>query len=144
MSEIISADCHLDFWYLPGDLFYSEAPPSWKERMPRVMDTDSGRAWVHNGKIIRYVGDVGLDEQRFTALRAHARRNAGAAVAIDVYDYDLRAFACEQFSRRAADPRPRAADQRNSAGEARHYSALMLAVRTTLLHFSISERRFAA
>ena len=37
MSEIISADCHLDFWYLPGDLFYSEAPASWKERMPRVM-----------------------------------------------------------------------------------------------------------
>ena len=26
MSEIISADCHLDFWYLPGDLFVSEAP----------------------------------------------------------------------------------------------------------------------
>jgi len=31
MSEIISADCHLDFWYLPGDLFYSEAPASWKD-----------------------------------------------------------------------------------------------------------------
>ena len=48
MSEIISADCHLDFWYLPGDLFYSEAPAAWKERMPRVENTDSGRAWVHN------------------------------------------------------------------------------------------------
>jgi predicted TIM-barrel fold metal-dependent hydrolase len=63
MSEIISADCHLDFWYLPGDLFYSEAPASWKDRMPRVKDTDSGRAWVHNGKIIRYVGDVGLGRE---------------------------------------------------------------------------------
>ncbi len=70
MSEIISADCHLDFWYLPGDLFYSEAPPSWKERMPRVMDTDSGRAWVHNGKIIRYVGDVGLGRGNFRFDRA--------------------------------------------------------------------------
>ena len=65
MSEIISADCHLDFWYLPGDLFYSEAPASWKERMPRVTDTDSGRAWVHNGKVIRYVGDVGLGRGNF-------------------------------------------------------------------------------
>ncbi|TMA96438.1 MAG: hypothetical protein E6J74_08680, partial [Deltaproteobacteria bacterium] len=63
MSEIISADCHLDFWYLPGDLFVSEAPASWKERMPRVENTDSGRAWVHKGKIIRYVGDVGLGRE---------------------------------------------------------------------------------
>ena len=70
MSEIISADCHLDFWYLPGDLFYSEAPASWKERMPRVVDTDSGRAWVHNGKIIRYVGDVGLGRGNFRFDRA--------------------------------------------------------------------------
>jgi predicted TIM-barrel fold metal-dependent hydrolase len=60
MSEIISADCHLDFWYLPGDLFVSEAPVSWKERMPRVADIEGGRAWVHNGKILRHIGDVGL------------------------------------------------------------------------------------
>jgi uncharacterized protein len=60
MSEIISADCHLDFWYLPGDLFVSEAPASWKERMPRVCDIEGGRAWMHNGKILRHVGDVGL------------------------------------------------------------------------------------
>ena len=60
MSEIISADCHLDFWYLPGDLFVSEAPASWKERMPRVAEIEGGRAWVHNGKILRHIGDVGL------------------------------------------------------------------------------------
>ena len=68
MSEIISADCHLDFWYLPGDLFVSEAPASWKERMPRVENTDSGRAWVHKGKIIRYVGDVGLGRGAFDSI----------------------------------------------------------------------------
>ena len=31
--------------------------------MPRVENTDSGRAWVHKGKIIRYVGDVGLGRE---------------------------------------------------------------------------------
>jgi hypothetical protein len=36
MCDVISADSHLDFWYLPGDLFVSEARAEWKGRMPRV------------------------------------------------------------------------------------------------------------
>ena len=87
MSEIISADCHLDFWYLPGDLFYSEAPASWKERMPRVKDTDSGRAWVHNGKIIRYVGDVGLGRENVrhdrVTMSVRLRRKARTGIYSD-------------------------------------------------------------
>jgi hypothetical protein len=87
MSEIISADCHLDFWYLPGDLFVSEAPASWKERMPRVENTDSGRAWVHKGKIIRYVGDVGLgrDNVRFdrVTMSVRLRRKARTGLYAD-------------------------------------------------------------
>lgn len=39
-------------------------------RCARVMDTDSGRAWVHNGKVIRYVGDVGLGRGNFRFDRA--------------------------------------------------------------------------
>ena len=87
MSEIISADCHLDFWYLPGDLFVSEAPASWKERMPRVQNTDSGRAWVHNGKIIRYVGDVGLGRENVrhdrVTMSVRLRRKARTGIYSD-------------------------------------------------------------
>jgi predicted TIM-barrel fold metal-dependent hydrolase len=38
--------------------------------MPRVAETENGRAWVHNGKIIRYVGDVGLGRGNFRFDRA--------------------------------------------------------------------------
>jgi hypothetical protein len=64
-------------------LFYSEAPASWKERMPRVADTENGRAWIHNGKIIRYVGDVGLGRGNFrfdhATMSVRLRRKARTA-----------------------------------------------------------------
>jgi predicted TIM-barrel fold metal-dependent hydrolase len=68
MCDVISADSHLDFWYLPGDLFTSEAPAEWKDRMPRVEDTPQGKAWVQNGKVLRHIGDTGL-----AAFRAETR-----------------------------------------------------------------------
>jgi predicted TIM-barrel fold metal-dependent hydrolase len=58
--QIISADCHLDIGWLPANLFLDNAPKVWKERMPQVVDTPKGKAWV-NGKDehIAYVGGVG-------------------------------------------------------------------------------------
>lgn len=43
---VISADCHLDPEFLPKDTFTSRVPAKWKERMPRVVETDAGPIWM--------------------------------------------------------------------------------------------------
>ena len=58
--QVISADCHLDIGWLPAELFVENAPVDWKARMPRVVDTPKGKAWVNRkGEHISYVGGVG-------------------------------------------------------------------------------------
>ena len=58
--QVISADCHLDIGWLPATLFVDNAPVEWKDRMPHVVDTPKGKAWVnHKGEHIAYVGGVG-------------------------------------------------------------------------------------
>jgi predicted TIM-barrel fold metal-dependent hydrolase len=58
--QVISADCHLDIGWLPAELFVENAPAALKDRMPRVVDTPKGKAWVnHKGEHISYVAGVG-------------------------------------------------------------------------------------
>lgn len=58
--RIISADCHLDFQYLPGDLFTTQASAAMKDHMPYVGDVEGGKAWIYEGKVLRYIGSVGV------------------------------------------------------------------------------------
>ena len=44
--RVISADCHIDFPWLPSDLFTANASKALKERMPYVTDSDNGPVWV--------------------------------------------------------------------------------------------------
>ena len=71
--------------------------------MPRVADTDSGRAWVHNGKIIRYVGDVGLgrDNVRFdrVTMSVRLRRKARTGLYSDAVNGVFRPASPEQAAR---------------------------------------------
>jgi uncharacterized protein len=94
MTGIISADCHLDFWYLPGDLFVSNAPASMKERMPRVEPVDDGRAWTYKGQILRHVGDVGLGRDNLRADQAvrsvRMRRKARTGIYDDAMHGEFR------------------------------------------------------
>ena len=56
MSQIISADTHLDLRWLPPDLFVSHAPHQLRDQMPRVEDTDRGPCWIVGGKEFCAVG----------------------------------------------------------------------------------------
>ncbi len=58
--NIISADCHLDFHYLPGDLFTSNASGAMKDHMPHVTEVEGRSAWVYEGKVLRFIGAVGV------------------------------------------------------------------------------------
>ena len=43
--NVISGDSHIDLDFLPGDLFVANAPAAWKDRMPRLVETDHGPEW---------------------------------------------------------------------------------------------------
>jgi len=56
----ISADCHLDLPWLPGELFVSEAKRDLKERMPYVEDGPDGPRWITKAGVnMGLVGGVG-------------------------------------------------------------------------------------
>ena len=44
--NVISADCHIDFPWLPSELFLDNCHPDLLERMPYVEETDKGRFWT--------------------------------------------------------------------------------------------------
>lgn len=57
---ILSADGHIDFPLLPEDLWREGAPPSLRERMPRVVDSPNGRIWQsQKGEPLGLVGGMG-------------------------------------------------------------------------------------
>src|SRR6202163_4841445 len=59
----ISADCHLDLPWLPPELFTSQAPREFKDRMPFVEDGADGPRWVTKAGVFMgipgAVGSVG-------------------------------------------------------------------------------------
>ncbi len=58
--EIISGDSHIDLTWLPSDLFTSSAPAHWKDRMPRVVETEQGLRWQDSKGIeLAAVGGIG-------------------------------------------------------------------------------------
>src|SRR5262245_5439049 len=40
--RIISADCHIDMTWMPGDLWVKNAPAKFRDRVPQVRQTDDG------------------------------------------------------------------------------------------------------
>lgn len=47
--NIISADGHIDIDYLPEDLFVSNAPAGWHDKMPHVVESEDGLEWHAKG-----------------------------------------------------------------------------------------------
>lgn len=43
--NVISGDTHVDLTFLPEDLFVSNAPNEWKDRMPHVVEGEDGKRW---------------------------------------------------------------------------------------------------
>src|SRR5438552_1301476 len=44
--RIISADDHIDLQWLPKGLWQKRAPPAWRDRAPKVVETPEGPYWV--------------------------------------------------------------------------------------------------
>ncbi len=58
--KVISADCHTDIVWLPGDLFIKNAPARLRDRMPRVVETTEGKVWVADGARLGFVAAAAL------------------------------------------------------------------------------------
>src|SRR5947208_9915505 len=48
-NKIVSADGHMDLFYLPMDTFTSRAPAHLQQRVPRVVEIDGKPTWVGDG-----------------------------------------------------------------------------------------------
>ena len=48
--NVISGDSHVDLHFMPEDMFVSNAPAKWKDKMPHVVDTEKGRRWQTDGR----------------------------------------------------------------------------------------------
>src|SRR6476619_2054552 len=48
--RFVSADDHIDLRWLPRDLWTERLPAALKDRAPHIEDTDTGSAWVCDGK----------------------------------------------------------------------------------------------
>ena len=51
-NKIVSADCHMDLFYLPMDTFTSRVPGNLKDRVPRVVNIDGKPTWVGDGAVM--------------------------------------------------------------------------------------------
>jgi len=49
-QRLISADDHMDIYVLPDDLWQTRLPKTFRERGPRVVETDDGPYWQCEGK----------------------------------------------------------------------------------------------
>jgi len=62
----ISADCHIDFPWIPGDLFTANASAPMKERMPYVVDGPDGPYWTTRaGASLGLIGGTGSSGQKY-------------------------------------------------------------------------------
>lgn len=101
--QVISADCHLDIGWLPAELFVENAPADWRARMPRVVDTPKGKAWVNNkGEHISYVGGVGTFGREYVPGSIH---RADVMASHGLYDDGKKGIL------RLSDPQRRLQDQ---------------------------------
>ena len=62
--RIISADCHIDMTWMPGDLWVKNAPAKWKEQVPQVRETSDGPHWFAEGKDLGVFGGLGFGFDR--------------------------------------------------------------------------------
>src|ERR1044071_1152110 len=51
-NRIVSADGHMDLFYLPADTFTSRAPAALKDKVPHVEQIDGKPYWVGDGAVM--------------------------------------------------------------------------------------------
>jgi predicted TIM-barrel fold metal-dependent hydrolase len=62
--RIISADCHIDMTWMPGDLWVKNIAGKFKEQAPQVRDTADGPHWFVEGKDVGVYGGLGFGFDR--------------------------------------------------------------------------------
>ncbi len=62
--RIISADCHIDMTWMPGDLWVKNAPAKLHEQVPQVRETPDGPHWFAEGKDLGVFGGLGFGFDR--------------------------------------------------------------------------------
>lgn len=76
MHGIFSADSHVDLWTLPPDLFTSNSPKEFHDRVPRVVEGPEGPEWKSGNQTIMYIPDVGNTQRPKPGLGAQIDRIA--------------------------------------------------------------------
>ena len=83
-DRVMSADCHMDVFYLPPDAFTSRMDAArWGEGIPSVVERNGEKIWISNGKMLSVWGVYGpgvtagkrgriLVQEGFAAGRARA------------------------------------------------------------------------
>lgn len=64
--RVISGDCHIDLGWLPADLFVSQAPARFRNRVPHVVESGGGLVWR--------AGDTDMGGVAGTSLRGRRER----------------------------------------------------------------------
>ena len=49
--KLFSADDHVDLQYLPGDMWVKRVPQKYRDRVPRLIETEGGWHWEADGKL---------------------------------------------------------------------------------------------
>src|SRR6266403_6160849 len=62
--RVISADCHIDMTWMPGDLWVKNAPARFRDRVPQVRQTDDGPRWFAEEKELGVFGGLGFGFDR--------------------------------------------------------------------------------
>src|SRR5262245_59876937 len=58
--RIISADCHIDMTWMPGDLWLKNAPARMRDQVPQVRQTPDGPRWFAEEKELGVFGGLGF------------------------------------------------------------------------------------
>ena len=62
--RIISADCHIDMTWMPGDLWVKNAPARFRDQVPQVRQTPDGPRWYAEEKELGVFGGLGFGFDR--------------------------------------------------------------------------------
>ncbi len=57
--QVMSADSHMDLFYLPPDTFVSRMDARWGSRVPRVVERDGAKVWVSGEDVLSPYGVYG-------------------------------------------------------------------------------------
>lgn len=84
-QPIISADDHMDIHVLPPDLFETRLPPEYRERGPRVVETEDGPFWQAEGRLLSPSGSKG---KGYIGSEDHGLRPGCAETRLEDMDRD--------------------------------------------------------